>query len=116
MRFVAILEIEAPSSKEIDSDLLRAAYTASRSGPVALLLQPGGDRVVDRELDSIVAANPRLHGVRYGRVSDASVWAAVSPATVVVASSPDAQRQAAKIGVGCLDPSAGLEALARLSA
>src|SRR5262245_12284342 len=114
MRFVAILEIENPADAALPADLLQAAYLASRRGPVALLIPPGSDRTVDRELDPLVAAEPRVHGVRYGRVSDARVWAATSPSTVVVASSRAAKVEAAKVGVGCLDPSDGLEALTRL--
>jgi hypothetical protein len=111
MRLVAILEVTQTADSALRSGLLRAAYEASRQGPVALLLPQGADRTVDRELDAVVAENRFVHGVRYGRSTDANLWKQASRSTVVVAASSDVQQRAATIGAGCVDLSDGLAAL-----
>jgi hypothetical protein len=116
MRLVAILEVPETWEAELPADLLRAAYQASQRGPVAVLMPPSADGAVNRELDPLVAADRGVHGVRYGRVSDASLWAAASSTTVVVASSADARQRAQVVGAGCLDAERGLEALRGLCA
>jgi hypothetical protein len=116
MQFVAILEIPDTWEADLPADLLRAAYQASRRGPVAVLMPASAGRAVDRELDPLVAVNRGVHGVRYGRVSDSKVWAAASSNTVVVASSEDARVRAEVVGAGCLDAERGLAALRGLCA
>ncbi len=116
MHLVAILEVAPDSDKQLPSDLLRAAYKASRRGPVALLVPNGAAPAIDRELYAVVAANRFVHGVRYARATDASLWNSATAATVVVADSSDVQRRAEKIGAGCVDLSSGVAALNRLSA
>jgi hypothetical protein len=115
MRFLALLEVPAVWDAEIQPALVQAAYRASRRGPVALLLPDGVKRFVDRELNALVAADRSVHGVRYGRDNDQSLWASVSADTLVIASSSTVQHRARALGSDCLDVSSGLAALSRLT-
>jgi hypothetical protein len=115
MQFVAILELPTVNDNALTGALLGAAWQASRRGPVALLLPKGAGQAVDRQLDPLVAANRRVHGVRYRTASDPDVWAKASRNTLVVAASSDARRNAATIGADCLDLEAGLAALTGLA-
>jgi hypothetical protein len=116
MRFLAILEVPAVWDSEIQPALLQAAYRASRRGPVALLMPDSVKRFVDRELNALVAADRSVHGVRYGRDTDQSIWASVSPDTLVIATSSSVQGRARSLGSDCLDATSGLAALSRLTA
>lgn len=122
MRCIAVVEIPSAGNgasslsahANLSSQLLKAAYEASREGFVTLLLSDGMDRAVDRQLDPLVAANRRVHGVVYRHISDASVWGGVDHDALCVVSSPTPRAAADAIGARCVDPDVGLLLLQHL--
>jgi hypothetical protein len=116
MHVIAAVEIPLHDDFQYCSDLLRAAYFASHSGPVALLVPVERREALDRELNPVVASNRRVHGVLYGESGDPWVWQAAGPHTIVIASSADARRRAEERGATCLGLGEGLVALEELGA
>jgi len=115
MRLVAILELPAVSEPDVPAALVRAAYQASRRGPVALLIPGSAKPALDRQLDPLVAENRFVHGVRYTPLADRAVWQAASRDTVVVAFSREARDRAAEIGATCVDTATAVAALDAIS-
>ena len=119
MRVIAVVEIP-PNNDEtgLRLGLLRAAYHASRSGPVVLLVPPGGRKAIDHDLNPVVASNRSVHGVIYGDACDGWIWQAAGPTTLVVGSSSHTRARAGEKGAMWIDlacASTALDELNRLS-
>jgi len=83
--FASILEISRQADGSIPTDLVSAAYLASRTRPVGLILSAVSPTEIDRVLDPIVAtAGKDLRGVVYVDGSDdaAVLEAAVSASRI----------------------------------
>lgn len=63
--FAAIVEVTVDSDGVLPVELIRRAYCASRSGPVALVLNGVSPQAVDRVLDEVVTGAGNVHGVLY---------------------------------------------------
>ena len=112
MRLTAVLEI--PDAVQVPPAIFRAAYEASRHGPVVMLATRSIRREIDRHLDAVVASDMAVYGVEYRDTSDPTVWDAVSPSTVVVVTSSELRRKAASAGAECLEVPDAASALADL--
>jgi hypothetical protein len=115
MRVIAVVEIPPNDETGLRSGLLRAAYFASRHGPVVLLVPPGGRTAIDRDLNPMVASNRSVHGVIYGDACDGWIWQAAGPTTVVVGHSAHARARAGEKGATWIDLACGSSALEELS-
>jgi hypothetical protein len=114
--YIAVVEIPVGGNDRLPSELAKAAYEASRHGPVALLLPSEANcRLIDRELDKVVVNDRKVHGVAYRDIADPSVWSEVHRNTLVVGSSFDARRVARTTGAHCVDLAAGTPALRTLA-
>jgi hypothetical protein len=85
----AIVEIAGESDEDQRTQLIRAAYSSSRSGLVALALRGVTRQLVDRALDPVVdLRHDRSRGVVYIDADDArqDLMSAASHASVVIAS------------------------------
>jgi hypothetical protein len=87
----ALLEIGRDPNGNLPQTLISAAYRASRSKPVMLVLDSVSPREIDEVLDPIVTRSYRDHrGVIYARVDDErAVLAGATAASRVFAASPD---------------------------
>jgi hypothetical protein len=108
-----IVEVEPNSAGGLPSDLITAAYHASRYGPVTLVLRGVSTAAVDRELDPVVVYGRRdVCGVRYVDASDrAGVLAAAQAAQIGVGRTSEFRALLAALGVPCVAPEAAETAL-----
>jgi hypothetical protein len=102
----AILEIQRKSNGEIPTALISAAYRASRSRPVMLVLDAVSPGEVDKVLDPVVARNGHHHrGVVYASTNDATVLNAAAGASRVFAASDAFRSKLASRGIAFQDVS-----------
>lgn len=116
MRVGAVVEIAPDCTGALPADMIAEAYLASRSSPIALVLDPLVRRTdVDAVLDPVVAANrERRYGVVYLDAADErGVRGAVDRAKVTVALTDGFRDRCAARGISCVPWSI---ALARLAA
>ena len=101
----ALLEIGRKADGEIPGSLISAAYRASRSRPVMLVLHSVSPREVDQLLDPVVAGAGRDHrGVVYANLSDdAVVLDTAASADKVFASSQAFRAKLASRGIAFRD-------------
>ena len=87
----ALLEIGRDARGNIPQSLISAAYKASRSKPVMLVLDSVSPREIDAVLDPLVLGTHREHrGVIYAQATDErAVLAGATAASRVFASSAD---------------------------
>lgn len=101
-----IVEIEPNASGGLPSRLITAAYHASCTGPVTLVLRNASSAAVDRVLDPVVVHGRRdVSGVRYVNASDrAGVLAAAQTAQLAVGRTAEFRAIVETLGVQCFPP------------
>jgi hypothetical protein len=101
-----IVEIEPNGAGALPARLISAAYQASCTAPVTLVLRGTSPSAVDRVLDPIVVSGRRdVCGVRYVSASDtAAVRVACETAHLGIARTPELRTLLAEAGVPCSWP------------
>jgi hypothetical protein len=104
---VTLLEIGRKPSGEIPASLIRAAYRASHSRPVMLVLDSVSPREVDLLLDPVVARSGRNHrGVMYASLrNEGEVLNVAAAASRVFAASQTFRAKLASRGIKFSDVS-----------
>lgn len=99
----ALVEIGRDSDGRIPASLISAAYTASRTAPVILVLDSVLAAEVDAVLDPVVASSFRdYHGVIYADIRDADTLR-VPPDARVFARSAALRSRLESLGIQCQD-------------
>jgi hypothetical protein len=111
-----IVEVEPNASGGLPSRLITAAYQASCTGPVTLVLRGASSAAVDRVLDPVVVHGRRdVCGVRYVHASDrAGVMAAAQTARIAVGRTSEFRTLVEDLGVPCFPPEEAESVLAAL--
>lgn len=112
-----IVEVEPNSAGGLPSRLITAAYHASCTGPVTLVLRGASSAAVDRVLDPVVVHGRRdVCGVRYVHASDrAEVIAAAQTAQIAVGRTSEFRALVEQLGVQCFPPEEAESVLAGLA-
>lgn len=113
MRPRAIIELTHLSDGELPIELLEAAYRASETTGVVLVLPASMIRLVDKLLDPVVqTVGPTSSGIRYLDPSDEpAVRAVLASATCVVAVTAPFRMRCQALGVPVLGVEAGIARL-----
>lgn len=99
----ALVEIGRDADGRIPASLISAAYNASRTAPVILVLDSVSAAEVDAVLDPVVAGSFRdHHGVIYADIRDADTLQVPRDARVF-AGSEALRRRLASLGLHCQD-------------
>jgi hypothetical protein len=101
-----IVEVEPNSAGGLPSRLITAAYHASCTGPVTLVLRGASSAAVDRVLDPVVVHGRRdVSGVRYVNAADrAEVMVAAQSAQIAVGRTSEFRALVEGLGVPCFAP------------
>lgn len=101
-----LVEVEPNSAGGLPSRLITAAYHASCTGPVTLVLRGASSAAVDRVLDPVVVHGRRdVFGVRYVNAADGNgVTAAARTAQIAVGRTAEFRALVDALGVPCYPP------------
>src|SRR5688572_9229520 len=106
LQVTTLLEIGRRANGEMPASLISAAYRASRSTPVMLVLDSVSPGEVDRVLDPVVARTGRQHrGVIYASSEDTTVLNVAAAASRVFAASESFRAKLTSRGISFLDVS-----------
>ncbi len=100
-----IVEVEPDCAGVLPAPLITAAYHASSSGPVTLVLRGATSGAVDRVLDIVVHGRRDVFGVRYVNASDRTgIIAAARTAQIAIGRSLEFRTLMAESGIECCSP------------
>lgn len=113
----AIVEVMADSGGSLPVSLIHQAYRASRSGPIALVLNGVSPQAIDRVLDDVVATAGEVHGLLYCNPQRAMALASrLAAQGLAVASTEPLRNVLASRHARLVPPAEALRLLATLSA
>jgi hypothetical protein len=114
--FTAVVEIEREPGGDVSAPLIAAAYRASRSRCVLLVLHAVSRHEVDRILDAEVTSNALdVAGVRYADIDDDIVMSAVQHVSLIFARSRSFRAKLEQLGVVYRDLGDAERALPRIA-
>ena len=116
MNIGAVIEVCRLPNGELPSQLLAAAYVASRTAPVVFVRDRRDSAALDRALDRVVEAHSlAVHGVVYlDSEDDQRIGEALARTEIVVAASERFRSRLPAVGAAALSPDEALSKLAAL--